>query len=289
MCIPCDSKTAEKVRVRELAKQAQKAAESPGTHFWGAVQSEGGKVTMQWLEEIRKTHRVETVGRCTLIHGDCADVMAKMPDKAFELCVCDPPYGGNDAIGMKDCKAEGKQATQRTDYRLFENVQPPQEYFDELKMVSCKQIIWGVNFYTATGLDGGRICWDKKGTAFGRAELAYYSHSKSVEVFEHAWNGMIQADMKNKEYRIHPTQKPVKLYQWLLDNYAKQGDRILDTHLGSGSIAIACNRLGFDFVGIELDADYFEAALKRIKQEYKQQDMFAPQSEQIKAEQSSLL
>ena len=161
-----------------------------------------------------------------LLNCDCMEYMAGLPDKAFDLAIVDPPYGGNDAIGMKDCKTQGKQATERTEYKLFENIQPKQEYFDELKRVSERQIIWGVNFYTATGLDGGRICWDKKGTAFGRAELAYYSHSKSVEIFEYTWNGMIQGNMKQKEDRVHPTQKPVALYEWLQIGRASCRERV---------------------------------------------------------------
>jgi site-specific DNA-methyltransferase (adenine-specific) len=200
-----------------------------------------------------------------LFNMDCMEALREMEDNQFDLAIVDPPYGGNDAIGMSDCKRKSAQATNRTNYKLFENIQPTQEYFDELKRVSKKQIIWGVNFYTALGLDGGRICWDKKGTAFGRAELAYFSHSKSVEVFEFAWNGMIQGDMKNKEKRQHPTQKPVALYKWLLTNYAEKGQTILDTHLGSGSIAIACWDLGFDLCGYELDVDYYKAALNRLE------------------------
>lgn len=191
---------------------------------------------------------------------DCMTLMRDTPDKHFALAIVDPPYGGNDAIGLSDCKNRDAQATARTKYAMFENVQPTQQYFDELKRVSVRQIIWGVNFYTVLGLSGGRICWDKKGTAFGRAELAYYSHSKSVEVFEFAWNGMIQGDMKNKESRIHCCQKPIALYRWLLANYAHKGDNILDTHMGSGSIAIACHYAGYHLTATEIDQDYFDAA-----------------------------
>lgn len=200
--------------------------------------------------------------------------MARYPDNYFELAIVDPPYGGNDAIGLKNNKGVKKQASKRTDYKIFKNTAPKQEYFKELKRVSKEQIIWGVNFYNNFDLSGGRICWDKKGTAFGRAELAYYSGSKSVNVVEIVWNGMLQQDMKNKEHRIHPTQKPVALYEWLLMNYAKEGDKILDTHLGSGSIAIACHNLGFDLTACELDKDYYEAAKKRLEQHQAQQRLF---------------
>ena len=209
-----------------------------------------------------------------ITNEDNMKLMARYDDNYFDLAIVDPPYGGNDAIGLKDNINNKKQATKRTDYKLFENKAPNTEYFNELKRVSKHQIIWGVNFYNNYDLSGGRICWDKKGTAFGRAELAYYSGSKSVNICEIVWNGMLQHDMKNKEQRIHPTQKPVKLYEWLLMNYAKEGDKILDTHLGSGSIAIACHNLGYDLTACELDKDYYNAAIKRIGQHKAQQRLF---------------
>lgn len=207
-----------------------------------------------------------------ITNEDNMQLMARCEDNYFDLAIVDPPYGGNDAIGLKNNSK--KKSAKRTDYRAFENVEPQKEYFEELIRVSRKQIIWGVNFYNNFNLSGGRICWDKKGTAFGRAELAYYSGSKSVNICEIVWNGMIQHDMKNKEVRIHPTQKPVKLYEWLLMNYAKEGDKILDTHLGSGSIAIACHNLGFDLTACELDKEYYNDAIKRIERHRAQVRMF---------------
>jgi site-specific DNA-methyltransferase (adenine-specific) len=209
-----------------------------------------------------------------ITNEDNMKLMSRYEDNYFDLAIVDPPYGGNDAIGLKNNKSGKKQATKRTDYKVFENVEPPKEYFEELIRVSKHQIIWGVNFYNNFNLSGGRICWDKKGTAFGRAELAYYSGSKSVNICEIVWNGMLQHDMKNKEQRIHPTQKPVKLYEWLLMNYAKENDKILDTHLGSGSIALACHNLGFDLTACELDKEYYNAAMKRIEDHKKQLRMF---------------
>ena len=210
-----------------------------------------------------------------LINDDCMNVMKDYENNYFDLAIVDPPYGGNDAINLKDNKKKGKQATKRTDYKIFENVSPSVSYFDELKRVSKEQIIWGVNFYKNYDLSGGRLCWDKKGTAFGRAELCYLSMTNSVNVCEITWNGMIQQDMKNKEHRIHPTQKPVKLYEWLLENYSKKEDRILDTHLGSGSSAIASYYFGVkEFVGIELDKEYFETMNKRFKEQTKQIKLF---------------
>ena len=202
---------------------------------------------------------------------DCVAGMREYPDKYFDLAIVDPPYGNIDAIGLTDNKKNGKQATKRKGYKLFENISPENEYYIELERISKNQIIWGGNFL---GLCGGVIVWQKNGTAFGEAEVAICSTHKSVKVFEYTWNGMIQGDMKNKEVRIHPTQKPVKLYEWILMNYAKEGDKILDTHLGSGSSRIACYRNGFDFVGFELDKDYYEAQEKRFKTELMQPRLF---------------
>lgn len=204
-----------------------------------------------------------------LYNMDCMEAMKDMPDNAFDLAIVDPPYGSSfDAIGMKDHKTA---ATKRTDYHHFENKAPSKEYFEELDRVAKNWIVWGGNFF---GLKGGVIAWNKNGTAFGEGEVAICSTHASVRFFEFTWNGMIQQDMKNKEVRIHPTQKPVKLYEWLLTNYAKEGDKILDTHLGSGSIAIACHNLKFDLTGYELDTEYYEAATKRLKQHQAQQRLF---------------
>ena len=192
---------------------------------------------------------------------DCVTALKRYADNHFDLAIVDPPYGNIDAIGLIDNKKKGKQATKRTNYKLFENIAPDDEYYCELARVSKNQIIWGGNFL---GLCGGVIVWQKNGTAFGEAEVAICSTHKSVKVFEYTWNGMIQQNMKDKEIRIHPTQKPVALYEWILANYAKQKDLILDTHLGSGSSRIAAYKGGFNFVGFEIDCDYFNAQEKRF-------------------------
>lgn len=203
-----------------------------------------------------------------LIHGDCMTAMATMRDNEFDLAIVDPPYGNNDAIGIKNGESH---SAKRKDYAVFENVAPRQSYFDELKRVSKIQIIWGGNFF---GLKGGYICWNKHGTVFGEAELAYCSAINSVKIFDFAWNGMIQGNMKNKEIRIHPTQKPVALYRWLLKNYAKEGDTILDTHGGSCSLAIACWDMKHDATIYEIDEEYYEAAVKRFKRHKSQGQLF---------------
>jgi site-specific DNA-methyltransferase (adenine-specific) len=201
---------------------------------------------------------------------DNIEFMKTKPGKYYDLAIVDPPYGGNDAIDLKDNDGIKKQATKRTQYRQFENTPPTVEYFEQLKRVSKEQIIWGVNFYKNFDLTGGRLCWDKKGTAFGRAELAYLSMTKSVNIVEIQWNGMLQYNMKDKEIRIHPTQKPIMLYRWLLQNYAKQGMKILDTHGGSMTIAKACDMEGFELDICEIDEEYFNNGLKAYD-EYKRQ------------------
>ena len=207
-------------------------------------------------------------------NGDNMEFMKTKSDKFYDLAIIDPPYGGNDAIDLKDNEGIKKQATKRTQYKQFENKPPTVEYFEQLKRVSKEQIIWGVNFYKNFDLTGGRLCWDKKGTAFGRAELAYLSMTKSVNIVEIQWNGMLQYNMKDKEVRIHPTQKPIALYRWLLQNYAKQGDKILDTHGGSMTHAIACDMEGYALDIIEIDKDYFNDGLKAFDNYKRQLTLF---------------
>lgn len=215
-------------------------------------------------------HKADVM-RSAVFNEDCIAVMKRYPDKFFNLAIVDPPYGNIDAIGLADNKRKGKQATKRTNYKLFENVAPDDEYYCELARVSKNQIVWGGNFL---GLCGGVIVWQKNGTAFGEAEVAICSTHKSVRVFEYTWNGMLQQNMKDKEIRIHPTQKPVALYEWILKNYAKEGDLILDTHLGSGSSRIACHKAGLEFVGCEIDKDYFDKQEARFKNFTAQQTLW---------------
>ena len=209
-----------------------------------------------------------------LLYIDCMEYMKGLPDKAFDLAIVDPPYfenGGDPAyyrsrLGTSDHKPLSGDAW----------IIPDDKYFSELFRVSKRQIIWGVNYYAKFIPHFSRIVWDKcnDNTPFSQADLASYSEGVKVYMFRYKWNGMIQQDMKNKEGRIHPTQKPVALYRWLIHNYAKPGDKILDTHLGSGSSAIAAHLMGFDFVGCELDEDYYKAACKRFKEQTMQQSLF---------------
>jgi len=209
-----------------------------------------------------------------LINIDCMEYMAGLDDNAFDLAIVDPPYG----IGA-DKKNSGKKLQSKKSASLskyYGNQEwdldvPNEEYFIELMRVSKNQIIWGANYF---GIKGGYIFWDKGVTmpTYSDGELAYCSLLNSVKKYNFIWHGMIQDDMKFKEQRIHPTQKPVRLYDWLLQNYATSGMRILDTHLGSGSSAIAAHYFGCDFVGCEIDKDYFEAAQKRFDKETRQID-----------------
>jgi site-specific DNA-methyltransferase (adenine-specific) len=200
-----------------------------------------------------------------LYNIDCMKYLSLCKDNEFDLAIVDPPYGIGESGAKNHTRSKLAKATK---YKAFagEDKEPmSEEYFQELERVSKNQIIWGANHFRARN-SSCWIVWDKINGAsdFADAELAYTSFNTAVRVFRFQWAGMLQGDMKNKEQRIHPTQKPVKLYEWLLMNYAKKGDRILDTHLGSGSIAIACDNLGFDLVGCELDVDYFKAAEKRL-------------------------
>ena len=206
------------------------------------------------------------------------DLMARYEDNYFELAIVDPPYG-IDVTNQSQGKGGG--VAKKIEYKKtdWDKIAPNQTYFKELKRVSKNQIIWGANHFIQNIPNANSSCWvvwdkDNGSTDFADCELAYTSFNTAVRKIKWKWSGMLQQDMKNKEIRIHPTQKPVKLYEWLLMNYAKENDKILDTHLGSGSIAIACHNLGYDLTGCELDKDYYEAAMKRIEQHKQQQRLF---------------
>jgi site-specific DNA-methyltransferase (adenine-specific) len=200
-----------------------------------------------------------------ITNEDNMELMARYPDKYFDLAIVDPPYGldkklssGGGKMKNSPFKKLYKQSNQ------WDVSIPEKEYFDELFRVSKNQIIWGANYFlNYLGNTRGIICWDKKQfmPTFSRIELAWTSFDTVARLYEGT-----STDLN----RFHPTQKPILLYKWILDKYAKQGDKILDTHLGSGSIAIACHDYGFDLTACELDKEYFEAAMKRIKDHQKQ-------------------
>jgi site-specific DNA-methyltransferase (adenine-specific) len=205
------------------------------------------------------------------------DLMARYPDNYFDLAIVDPPYGmikntyGSGSKGIKtkfDCH--------KKNHREWD-VAPSKEYFNELQRISKNQVVWGANhFISKIPFDSSCwLIWDKDNTGdFADCEMAWTSFDTAVRKFKFRWNGMLQEDMKNKEIKIHPTQKPVSLYKWILEKYAKEGDKILDTHLGSGSIAIACHDYKFDLTACELDKEYFEAAIKRINNHVSQTKLF---------------
>lgn len=221
-----------------------------------------------------------TIKTSTIYNCDCMELMKQYSDNHFDLAIVDPPYGidAAETFGGEQRKS-GNGAAMKTAFekKNWDSEIPTKEYFYELKRVSKNQIIWGANYMTTyLPPSMGWIVWDKDNgtTKFSDCELAYSSFDKALRKFKYMWNGMLQENMKNKEVRIHPTQKPVQLYEWLLTNYAKQGEKILDTHLGSGSHAIACNNLGFELTACELDKDYYEASIERIKREAQQERLF---------------
>lgn len=213
-----------------------------------------------------------------LYNIDCMQGMKEFPDKYFDLAIVDVPYGIN--ATKKAYLRGGKQygnalaASAKYTYKEWDKQPPPAEYFTELMRVSKNQIIWGANhFISQIPFDSPCwIVWDKNnGTNdFADCELAWTSFNSAVRRFKYRWHGMLQENMKEKEKRIHPTQKPVALYAWLLDKYAKYGDVILDTHVGSASSLVACYRCGFHFVGFEIDPEYYKTANERLSAEMSQ-------------------
>ena len=210
---------------------------------------------------------------------DCMDYMKECADKSFDLAIVDPPYGikqdgRNNHTRSKLAKSRNYQNSSR-----YDDNSPPFYYFDEIKRVSVNRIIWGGNHFGLMDASSCWIVWDKLNgkNDFADCELAYTSFNTAVRKFAFQWQGMIQGYSGNKslnEIRVHPNQKPIQLYKWILENYAEPGQRILDTHLGSGSSAIAAHYFGVDFVGIEIDEDYYKAALERFNNETAQQAMF---------------
>jgi len=233
----------------------------------------------------------------TITNEDNMQLMARYPDQYFDLAIVDPPYGIN-VSKLSYTQANNRSVKQKNGTTLkvkklgyqhkdWDKEIPSLKYFNEVKRTSKNQIIWGWNYY---GIDWGKglIKWNKlvpEGVSFNTYENAYCSLIDYEIEIKYLWAGFCQGvgfknpeiqigNKKLNEKRIHPTQKPVILYKYLLDNYAKKGDKILDTHLGSGSIAIACHDYGFDLTACELDKDYFDAAIKRLKQHQSQTKLF---------------
>lgn len=232
-----------------------------------------------------------------ITNEDCMDLMARYPDGYFELAIVDPPYGiaekmknGSDNIDLSNRKTPIKRGKKGKLNAVNEmrkwDICPSDDYFIQLKRVSKNQIIWGANYMPSVikilGVNRCALIWDKQVSenfTLSQFEFAYTSFNQLSKIFKYAHSNAVgfAPGLKGIEkigLGIHPTQKPVALYKWLLHNYAKPGDKILDTHLGSGSIAIACHDYGFDLTACELDKEYFEAAMKRIDQYTAQTKLF---------------
>ena len=202
-----------------------------------------------------------------IYNRDCLEAMKEMKDNQFDLAIVDPPYGIGDFRNTKSLKHHKKID--------WNNNIPDRNYFKELKRISKNRIIFGVNYYGKYVNDVGRIVHDKTGGGKRNApkglsdcDIASHSFGVNMKIYHYTSIGNVignKIDWEN-QMRWHPCQKPISLYEWLLINYAKKGDTILDTHLGSGSIAIACHNLGYDLTGYEIDKEYFDASIKRIDQ-----------------------
>ena len=215
---------------------------------------------------------MEKSGNISLYLGDCMEVMKTFKDKQFSLAIVDPPYGiGDTFIGFSSGAKKGKLERVHKEMKWDDNI-PSAEYFAELKRVSKKQIIWGANYFNSFNKDGGALVWYKNrgGSTLSQCEIASVSGQKKVDYVAI----QILTGFTANEERVHPTQKPVQLYKWLLQNYAKEGDTILDTHFGSLSIGIACHDLGFELTAIENDPDYYKEAVKRLKTHQRQLKLF---------------
>ena len=200
---------------------------------------------------------MKVTDKIEITNEDNMELMARYPDNYFDLAIVDPPYGIN---AGKMTMGSGKHKFSKD--KSWDEGIPTKEYFKELFRVSKNQIIWGGNYFTEHLPPTPHwLVWDKKNPnlSFAEGELAWVRNGKNLRIYQ-KYSAQVEEGGK-----IHPTQKFVKLYEWLLMNYAKEGDKILDTHLGSGSIAIACHNLGFDLTACELDKDYYKAAMKRLK------------------------
>lgn len=238
---------------------------------------------------------------------DCMAGMREFPDKHFDLAIVDPPYGINEPLrglarDFSVTQKNGKTLYAKPNYLLqdkkWDSKRPTIEYFNELKRISKNQIIFGGNYFAdLLNPSMGWIVWDKLTTgSFSDCELLYSSFWQANRIFKYLWNGMQQGesigaenqfgDKKKNEKRIHPCQKPVKVYRWLLKNYASPGDLILDTHVGSASSLIAFEQMGFQYVGFELDVEYYRdstARLEKARELLRQGDIFAPEKTNGKA------
>lgn len=236
----------------------------------------------------------ETYGKIEIANCDCMEYMRNVPDMYFDLAIVDPPYGiGASSPSIKPNLVKQKNgnilSVKNSNYKNkdWDKHPPSKEYFDHLFRISKNQIIWGVNYFSNSSFGSGRLVWDKlngDSDQYG-CEIAYQSFDKRADIIRYMWSGMFQGlnisksihlaavqdgNKSRNEKRIHPTQKPIKLYKWLLKNYAKEGDRILDTHFGSLSIGIACHDAGYHLTACEFDKEYFDNGKKRLIEHQRQ-------------------
>jgi len=206
---------------------------------------------------------------------DCMVGMAEYPDKYFDLAIVDPPFG----INITKIWGKAEFGYKEWEKKEWDISVPLNDYFEMLFIKSKNQIIWGGNYFPLPPSQCW-IIWDKGQRDFTLAdgEMAWTSFNNSLRIFEYS------RALANKQFRIHPTQKPIALYKWLLTNYAKQGDKILDTHVGSASSIIACLDLGFEVTGFELDADYYKASMERINKYLSEPKLFKPEEIPTKQE-----
>jgi len=216
-------------------------------------------------------------GKLNITCEDCMDLMKRYEDNHFELAIVDPPYGIGMGGGFQIKTVKNRpnwEGGKKYKNKKWDNEAPNVEYFKELKRVSKNQIIWGANHFIEGIPNANSSCWvvwDKRNgeNTFADGELAYTSFKTAIKKFTIS----SKVETRGGKDKIHPTQKPVALYKWLLKNYAKDGDKILDTHMGSGSIAIACYYMGLDLTACELDEEYFTQAMERIKHQTRQQTL----------------
>ena len=222
---------------------------------------------------------MEVVKGIEITNEDNMELMARYPDNHFDLAIVDPPYGLDFSKYNRVSKKSNGDRYISNDYKKgdWDNSIPTDEYFKELKRVSKNQIVWGGNYFPQLWINGckGFIFWNKGNPVpnFADGELAYTSFNKVAKQFNFRYYGNLEGNTSASK-KHHPTQKPIQLYNFLLDNYANEGDKILDTHLGSGSIAIACYERGFQLTACELDEEYFNASIKRIKENTIQKSLF---------------
>ena len=210
--------------------------------------------------------------KINLIHGDCLDLMRETPSGYYDLAIVDPPYGidvANMNMGLGKGKRQSKDKNRNWSAGEWDKNPPDEKYFNELFRVSKNQIVWGGNYFGLPATQGF-VVWDKgidESLSFSQIEYAWTSFQRAAKMLKYSV-------YRDKKRRFHPTQKPISLYTYLLQNYAKPGDKILDTHLGSMSIAIACFDLGFDLTGTELDKDYYDAGVARFERHRAQGQLF---------------